>query len=93
MTRGEISFRRPWEERELLSMIIAHPPGVLYAPSGAGKSSLINAKLISLFRGVSRSSGRRESRVSSHRVSKRRRTGNLISSFRESGGGQLYIRG
>lgn len=38
-------FGRDDEARELLSRITAHPAVLLYSPSGAGKTSLINAKL------------------------------------------------
>jgi len=41
-------FGRDSEAQELLSLIIAHPAVLLYAPSGAGKTSLINAGLIPL---------------------------------------------
>lgn len=41
-------FGREHEANELLSLIIAHPVVILYAPSGAGKTSLLNAKVIPL---------------------------------------------
>lgn len=41
-------FGRHREARELLSRIIAHSAVLLYSQSGAGKTSLINAKLIPL---------------------------------------------
>jgi subtilisin family serine protease len=43
-------FGRDWEADELVSLIVAHPAVLLYAQSGAGKTSLINAKLIPLLR-------------------------------------------
>ena len=43
-------FGRDWEANELVSLIVAHPAVLLYAQSGAGKTSLINAKLIPLLR-------------------------------------------
>src|SRR3954454_23677628 len=39
-------FGRRREVRELLSLIVAHRVVLLYASSGAGKSSLLNAGLI-----------------------------------------------
>lgn len=39
-------FGRDWEAEELVSLVVAHPAVLLYAQSGAGKTSLINAKLI-----------------------------------------------
>lgn len=39
-------FGREWEARELLSHVIAEPLVVFYAQSGAGKSSLINTRLV-----------------------------------------------
>jgi tetratricopeptide (TPR) repeat protein len=44
----KIFFGRGREADELLSLVIAHTVVLLYAPSGAGKTSLINAKLIPL---------------------------------------------
>ncbi len=41
-------FGREREAKELLSLIIAHPVVLLYAQSGAGKTSLINAKILPL---------------------------------------------
>src|SRR6266568_3909671 len=41
-------FGRPRESNELLSLVISHSEVLLYAQSGAGKTSLINAKLLSL---------------------------------------------
>jgi putative ribosome biogenesis GTPase RsgA len=38
-------FGRSDEARELLSRITAHAAILFYSPSGAGKTSLINAKL------------------------------------------------
>jgi hypothetical protein len=39
-------FGRDWEAEELVALIIAHPAVLLYAQSGAGKSSLLNAKVL-----------------------------------------------
>jgi hypothetical protein len=44
----DLFFGREREASEVLSLIIAHPVLLLYAPSGAGKTSLLNAKLIPL---------------------------------------------
>jgi WD40 repeat protein len=41
-------FGRDREANELLSLIIAHPVVLLYAQSGAGKTSLLNASIIPL---------------------------------------------
>ena len=41
-------FGRDSEIRELLSLVVAHRVVLLYAPSGAGKTSLLNAGLIPL---------------------------------------------
>src|SRR5215831_17587429 len=41
-------FGREREGNDLLSLVISHSEVLLYAQSGAGKSSLINAKLLSL---------------------------------------------
>src|SRR5438093_7384163 len=41
-------FGRERESNELLSLVISHSEVLLYAQSGAGKTSLINAKLLSL---------------------------------------------
>ena len=41
-------FGRTRESNELLSLVISHTEVLLYAQSGAGKTSLINAKLLSL---------------------------------------------
>ena len=43
---GEILFGRDREERDLTSLIISHRLVLFYAPSGAGKSSLINTKIL-----------------------------------------------
>jgi hypothetical protein len=43
---GELLFGRDRELRELLSMLIADRIVLLYSPSGAGKTSLIQARLI-----------------------------------------------
>src|SRR5271165_1596675 len=41
-----IFFGRDREASELISLIIAHPVVLLYAQSGAGKTSLLNARII-----------------------------------------------
>ena len=48
--RGETGFffGRDREAHDLRSLIIAHPVVLLYATSGAGKTSLLNAGVISL---------------------------------------------
>jgi formylglycine-generating enzyme required for sulfatase activity len=43
-------FGRDWEADELVSLVVAHPAVLLYAQSGAGKTSLINAKLIPMLK-------------------------------------------
>ncbi len=43
-------FGRDWETNELVSLVVAHPVVLLYAQSGAGKTSLINAGLIPLLK-------------------------------------------
>src|SRR5436309_4669493 len=43
---ARIFFGREREARDLLSLVIANPLLLLYAPSGAGKTSLINARLV-----------------------------------------------
>lgn len=43
---AHLFFGRDRESRELLSTVISEPLVLFYAPSGAGKSSLINARLI-----------------------------------------------
>ncbi len=40
-----VFFGRDREAKELLSLVIAHPVVLLYAQSGAGKTSLLNAKI------------------------------------------------
>src|ERR1051325_9147645 len=45
-----IFFGRDREADKLVSLITAHPITLLYAPSGAGKTSLINAKLIPMLK-------------------------------------------
>jgi len=42
---ARIFFARDREARDLLSLVIANPLLLIYAPSGAGKTSLINARL------------------------------------------------
>lgn len=88
--QGGIFFGRLREERELLSMVIAHPMVLLYAPSGAGKSSLVNAKLIPILRkrsievlGPARVKGQLSSGME---TPQNIYTCNLISSFGECGG-------
>src|SRR6516165_6365633 len=44
----DLFFRRDRETRDLCSLVVAHPIVLLYAASGAGKSSLLNAGLIPL---------------------------------------------
>jgi hypothetical protein len=39
-------FGRDWEAEQLTALVVAHPAVLLYAQSGAGKSSLLNAKVI-----------------------------------------------
>ena len=43
---GELFFGRDYEAAELLSFVISEPLTLFYAQSGAGKSSLINARLV-----------------------------------------------
>lgn len=43
---GRLFFGRDWESEELVALVVAHPVGLLYAQSGAGKSSLLNARII-----------------------------------------------
>jgi WD40 repeat protein len=50
-TENQLFFGRKKEVEELLSLITAHPVMLLYAPSGAGKTSLLNAGLIPKLRG------------------------------------------
>lgn len=45
---SRIFFGRSRETNELLSLVIAHRALLIYAPSGAGKTSLVNAGLIPL---------------------------------------------
>ena len=42
----ELFFGRDREKRELVSLILAHRVVLLYAPSGAGKTSLLNAGVV-----------------------------------------------
>ena len=44
----DLFFGRDREARDLCSLVVAHPTVLLYAASGAGKSSLLNAGLIPL---------------------------------------------
>jgi Novel STAND NTPase 1 len=44
----DLFFGRDREARDLCSLVVAHPIVLLYADSGAGKSSLLNAGLIPL---------------------------------------------
>ena len=46
----DIFFGRDREARDLLSLVIAHNLVLVYAQSGAGKTSLINAGLIPLLK-------------------------------------------
>lgn len=39
-------FGRDWESEQLIALTVAHPVILLYAQSGAGKSSLLNAKVL-----------------------------------------------
>jgi hypothetical protein len=43
---ASLFFGRDHEAEELVSLIVAHPSVLLYAPSGAGKTSLLNARVI-----------------------------------------------
>ena len=43
---GKLFFGREWEVDQLMALIAANPAVLLYAQSGAGKTSLINAKLV-----------------------------------------------
>lgn len=43
---GELFFGRDQEADELISLITAHPVVLVYAQSGSGKSSLLNARVI-----------------------------------------------
>src|ERR1043166_6601352 len=45
---GQLFFGRDQEARELVSLIMAHPIVLLYAQSGAGKTSLVKAAVIGL---------------------------------------------
>ncbi|HXW00248.1 MAG TPA: hypothetical protein VEC93_17645, partial [Anaerolineae bacterium] len=42
----QLFFGRDWEAEELVALIVAHPAVLLYARSGAGKSSLLNARIV-----------------------------------------------
>lgn len=46
--RGEPLFGRDWETRELRNLLLAHRTVLLHAPSGAGKTSLVQAGLLPL---------------------------------------------
>lgn len=48
---ASVFFGRDREAKELLSLIIAHPVVLLYSQSGAGKTSLLNARVIPLLEG------------------------------------------
>jgi hypothetical protein len=39
-------FGRDWEAEELVALVVAHPAVLFYAQSGAGKSSLLNARIV-----------------------------------------------
>jgi WD40 repeat protein len=43
-------FGRDGEANELMSLVVAHPAVLVYAQSGAGKTSILNAKLIPLLK-------------------------------------------
>lgn len=45
-TEQVIFFGREWETEELVALIVAHPAVLFYAQSGAGKSSLLNARVL-----------------------------------------------
>src|SRR5687768_17312638 len=45
---SDLFFGRSQEANELLSLIVANRAVVLYAPSGAGKTSLLNALVVPL---------------------------------------------
>ena len=49
---NELFFGRKREVDELISLITAHPVVLVYAPSGAGKTSLVNAGLIPKLKGI-----------------------------------------
>jgi hypothetical protein len=42
----QLFFGRDWEAEELVALIVAHPVVLFYAQSGAGKSSLLNARIV-----------------------------------------------
>ncbi|MCB0211493.1 MAG: N-acetylmuramoyl-L-alanine amidase [Anaerolineae bacterium] len=42
----QVFFGRDWEAEQLTALVVAHPAVLLYAQSGAGKSSLLNAKVL-----------------------------------------------
>jgi tetratricopeptide (TPR) repeat protein len=46
-----VFFGRDAEANELLSLIVAHPAVLVYAQSGAGKTSLLNAKIVPALKG------------------------------------------
>lgn len=43
---SNLFFGRDWETEELTAMVVAHPAVLFYAQSGAGKSSLLNARVL-----------------------------------------------
>lgn len=47
---AEYFFGRDAEARELLSLVMAYPAVLFYSPSGAGKTSLVNARLLEALR-------------------------------------------
>lgn len=51
-SNASIFFGREREARDLLSLVIANPLLLIYAPSGAGKTSLINARLLPMLGNV-----------------------------------------
>jgi hypothetical protein len=51
-SNASIFFGREREARDLMSLVIANPLLLIYAPSGAGKTSLINARLLPMLGNV-----------------------------------------
>lgn len=43
---SQLFFGRDWEAEELVALVVAHPAVLFYAQSGAGKSSLLNARIV-----------------------------------------------
>jgi hypothetical protein len=46
MHERRLFFGRDWEAEELVALVVAHPAVLFYAQSGAGKSSLLNARVV-----------------------------------------------